>query len=143
MFEYHTPISQALFCLGLFFQVVKLGQGFVKYQVRRVLWNVFALVYVFMLSTIQIYNIYKGYIFFIVPLLCIRVNSWFIKGIYSLRPKSSEPIHKYLSDRDWLSVGVALPLTLIFTWFASGYLCGFQHLVCQQDQISLKVFDAK
>ena len=58
LFHYHNIISSILFMIGGSLLLIKLNRGFVKYQMRRTLWTTFSLIYVFMLSTVQIYNLY-------------------------------------------------------------------------------------
>jgi hypothetical protein len=58
LYEFHSLISSALFMVGGFLLMIKLNRGFVKYQMRRTLWTTVSLLYVFMLSTVQIYNLY-------------------------------------------------------------------------------------
>ena len=82
LYQYHTLFSSTLCLIGLFLLMIKLNRGFVKYQMRRTLWTTVSLLYVFCLSTVQIYNLYKGYIWVIVPLLSVRVNAWVIKLIH-------------------------------------------------------------
>ena len=58
LFHYHNIISSILFMIGGILLLIKLNRGFVKYQMRRTLWTTVSLIYVFMLSTVQIYNLY-------------------------------------------------------------------------------------
>lgn len=110
---------------------------------RRTLWTTASLLYVFMLSTVQIYNLYQGYIWVVVPLLSVRVNAWFTKMIHSSRSEKKTPIHKYLPTKDRTSVIVSFFLTGVFAFFLSGYFSEFQHLVCKQTELSLRFFEAK
>jgi len=82
--------------LGMLLLMIKLNRGFVKYQMRRTLWTTVSLCYVFMLSTVQIYNLYQGYIWVIVPLLSVRINALITKLIHENRSKKKTPILKYL-----------------------------------------------
>mgnify|MGYP001173820394 CR=1 FL=1 len=81
-YEYHSLISQIAIFFGIVFTVFKLNRGYVKHQLRRTLWTIVSLGYVFMLSTAQIYNLYEGYIWVIVPLTCVRFNGWITKQIH-------------------------------------------------------------
>ena len=67
--------------------MIKLNRGFVKYQIRRTLWTSVSLGYVFMLSTVQIYNLYQGYIWVVCPILCVRFNGFMIKLVYNNRSR--------------------------------------------------------
>ena len=58
LYHYHSLISSILFMIGGSILVIKLNRGYVKYQMRRTLWTTVSLLYVFMLSTVQIYNLY-------------------------------------------------------------------------------------
>jgi len=52
LYQYHALISQLFILLGLVITVFKLNRGFVKYQLRRMIWGFITLGYVFMLSTV-------------------------------------------------------------------------------------------
>ena len=129
--------------IGSFLMMVKLNRGFMKYQMRRTLWTTFSLLYVFMLSTVQIYNLYMGYIWVVVPLLSMRINSWITKLIHENRSEKKTPIHKFLPKSDSTSVIVSFLITGLFAFFVTGYLCKFGHLVCPMKEISLRPFDWK
>lgn len=58
LYQYHTFISSVFLLVGALILMIKLNRGYVKYQMRRTLWTTCSLLYVFMLSTVQIYNLY-------------------------------------------------------------------------------------
>ena len=120
LYQYHSLISQSLFFIGAFLTMIKLNRGFVKYQMRRTLWTMVSLGYVFMLSTVQIYNLYQGYIWVVCPILCVRFNGFMIKTIYNSRSQKHEPIHKFLPERDRTSIIIAFFATCVFAWWISG-----------------------
>ena len=96
-----------------------------------------------MLSTVQIYNLYQGFIWVVVPFTCVRFNGWVTKVIHLNRSKKQPPIHKYLPRKDRTSVIIACIMTALFAYVLTGYLCRFQHMVCQQQEITLRVFETK
>jgi len=142
-YMYHSLISQILVMIGTFLTVIKLNRGFVKYQLRRTLWSAVTLGYVFMLSTVQIYNLYQGYIWMVHPLLCVRANAWFAKYIHQNNKTREPPIHKYLPNHDPTSLLIAFILTGVFAFISAGHMSQYQHLVCKQDELSLRMFEAK
>ena len=85
LYQYHSLISSVLFMIGGFLLAIKLNRGYVKYQMRRTLWTTVSLLYVFMLSTVQIYNLYQGYIWVLVPLMSVRINTSATKLIHQNR----------------------------------------------------------
>ena len=143
LYQYHSLISQVSIMVGLMLTVVKLNRGYVKYQLKRTLWTISSLGYVFMLSTVQIYNLYQGYIWVVVPISCVRFNGWVTKQIHLNRSKKKAPIHKYLPKKDKTSIIVACILTGLFAYIITGYLCQFKHMVCQQKEIHTRKFEAK
>lgn len=125
LYKYHGLISSLLFMIGGFLLMIKLNRGFVKYQMRRTLWTTVSLIYVFMLSTVQIYNLYQGYIWVIVPLLSVRMNAWITKGIHMSRSQKKTPIHKYLPTADRTSVIISFFMTGLFAYWFAGYCIQF------------------
>lgn len=142
LYDYHSLISSVLFMIGLGILIIKLNRGYVKYQMRRTLWTTFSLLYVFMLSTVQIYNLYQGYIWVLLPLLSVRFNAWIIKLVHQNRSQKKTPIHKYLPSQDRTSVIFAFFMTGIFAFWLSGFCSQYQHLVCKQTELSLRLFEA-
>lgn len=102
------------------------------------MWSFVTLGYVFGLSMVQINNLYQGYIFVLCPLICVRTNAW-LKKIIS--PKKTMPWHQPRDD--YFGFLVALLLTGVCAFLISGVMCNYQHLVCKQDQLSLRFFETK
>ena len=78
----------------------------------------------------------------LIPLVCVRFNGFMIKLFNNCRPEKAEPIHKYLPERDLKSIGIALLATVFFTFWLSGLLCEYSHLVCKQTELTLKFFQS-
>lgn len=125
MFEYHSLISQALLFFGSCFLLFKLNRGFVKYQLRRTMWTFLILIYVFMLSTVQIFNLYTGLIWVLTPLLCVRFNILITKSIHDSRSQKPMSIHKYLPKFDKTSAFIAFIVTGFFAFIIVDYLSEF------------------
>ena len=106
------------------------------------MWSFVTLGYVFMLSTVQIYNLYSGYIFVLCPMLCVRFNT-FVKNqmFYSKTNNSFKP--KYQPRGDPFGFIVGFFATGVFAFLVSGIMCNYQHLVCKQDELSLRFFETK
>ena len=107
---------------------------------RRTIWTTLSLLYVFMLSTVQIYNLYQGYIWVIMPLLSVRLNAFFTKIIHLSRSRKKAPIHKLLPQKDRTSIIISFFVTGAFAFILTGYLCTYEHLVCQQNELFIKPF---
>lgn len=142
LYQYHSLIVQMLAIMAIFLLVVKLGQGYVKYQLKRMLWTLVTLGYVFMLSMIQIYNLYQGYIWVVCPLLCVRFNSFVNKNLHKVLPKA-KALHKFIPNTSTASFVCALFITGVFAFFASGWISQFNHVACRQDELNFRVFEAK
>lgn len=41
--------------------ILSLRKGFIKYQLRRLAWSLIVLVFIFVFSFVQIYNLFKGF----------------------------------------------------------------------------------
>jgi hypothetical protein len=108
--------------LGIAITILKLNRGYIKYQLRRQMWSFVALLYVFMVSTVQIYNLYQGYIFVLCPLICVRFNSW-IKNYHADRAKAVR--ESYLPRNDPLGFTIALVATAVFAFVISGVMCHY------------------
>jgi len=85
-YQYHGLICQLLVFIGICILFFKMNRGFVKYQMRRTVWSFAILIYIFMLSTVQIYNVYMGIIWVVVPLLSVRFNVFLTRQIHNYRP---------------------------------------------------------
>ena len=92
---------------------------------RRTLWTTVSLLYVFMLSTVQIYNLYQGYIWVLIPLLSVRINAWVIQLVHYNRSQKKTPIHKYLPTKDRTSVTVSFFVTGLFAYLMAGYFAQY------------------
>ena len=142
-YEYHSLIYSVLIFTGIMLTVFKLNRGFVKYQLRRQMWVFLTLIYVFMLSFVQIYNLYQAYIWVICPILCVRANAFVTKRIFMSMNQRKDSMHKYLPNQDLFSLTVGFITTGVFAFLASGFMCISQHLVCKQDELMLRVFETK
>ena len=121
LFEYHQPIRTAIILIGLVFYLISLKMGFVKYQLRRLAWSLIVLIFVFVFSFVQIYNLFKGFYWVVFPLLCVPANAAFASmvglaiGRTPLNRKSmpTKTVEGYIG-------GVIL--TGVFAYFVAGYL---------------------
>lgn len=100
-----------------------------------------------MLSTVQIYNLYIAYIWVIGPILCVRANSFVTKRIFMALSESKNyeknQVHKYLPNMDAFSLTVGFITTGMFAFLLAGVMCQSQHLVCKQDELTLRFFEMK
>ena len=62
------------------------------------MWVFITLGYVFMLSFVQIYNLYVAYIWVICPILSVRANSFVTKRIFNYSSLRKDSMHKYLPN---------------------------------------------
>ena len=132
-YEYHTGIVYLLAMIGFALTIMKCNRGYVKYQLRRQVFAFMTLLYVFVLSMAQIFNLYMGYIFFLCPILSVRFNLF-------LRDR----LLRRFSAEHWNFLFVCnLVATAIFCFVLSGILCDYQHLVCRQDELTLKLYVTK
>ncbi len=60
-------------------------------------WTAIALVFVFGLSFIQIYNLYKGVYWVLIPLLCIPINTFFASVTGKILGKT--PLNQHLPNK--------------------------------------------
>jgi phosphatidate cytidylyltransferase len=77
LYDYHKIISFGLFTFGILFFVWSLEKGSYRYQFQRFAWSMLALVFVFLIPTFILYNLYKGIYWFVFPQLCVIVNDIF------------------------------------------------------------------
>jgi hypothetical protein len=122
----HNFTAQIMTILGIFLTLIKLNRGFVKYQLRKQMYTLMALGYVFMLSTVQIYNLYMGYIWVICPLLSVRMNAFFTKLICGTRTTI-----KLDQRKDPLSLALSFILTGCFAFVLSGFLSDYPFFTCR------------
>ncbi len=118
-----------MYILGLASFLISMRRGFIKYQLRRFAWSGIVLVFVFVFSFVQIYNLFKGIYWVIFPLLCVPVNTALASlvgmgiGRTPLNRKSmpTKSVEGYIGG---------IVLTGIWAYFAAGYLAQFQYLIC-------------
>ncbi len=122
LYQYHSLISQIVIYFGIAITIMKLNRGYIKYQLRRQMWSFVALGYVFMISTVQIYNLYQGYIFVLCPLICVRFNSW-IKNYHAYKTKALKDY--YLPRNDPIGFIIALVATGVCAFIISGVMCHY------------------
>jgi phosphatidate cytidylyltransferase len=132
----HIFISQMMAMIGVLLTLIKLNRGFVKYQLRKQMYALIALGYVFMLSTVQIYNLYMGYIWVLCPLLSVRMNALFTKLICGTRT----PIKP---RKDPLSLALSFILTGCFAFVLSGVLSEYSFFTCRQQHLNMRPFEIK
>ena len=77
LYDYHKLISFGLFMFGILLFVWSLERGSYRYQFQRFAWSMLALVFVFLIPTFIMYNLYKGIYWFVFPQLCVIVNDIF------------------------------------------------------------------
>ncbi len=109
---------------GTVFFVISLKMGFIKYQLRRLAWSVIVLIFIFVFSFVQIYNLFKGFYWVIFPLLCVPVNTAFASLVGVFIGKT--PLNKKNMPSKTLEGYIGgIILTAIWAYFASGYFAQF------------------
>ncbi len=125
--------------LGACVFMFSLKRGFIAYQLRHLAWSVIVLLFIFVFSYLQIYNLFKGFYWVVFPLLCVPVNSALasLVGI----PFGRTPLNRKNMPTKTLEgyIGGIL-LTCIWAYYASGYLAQFQYLICSQTELSWHIF---
>jgi phosphatidate cytidylyltransferase len=103
--------------------------GFIKYQLRRLAWSFIVLVFTFVFSFVQIYNLFKGIYWVIFPLLCVPVNTTFAMMVGFFIGKT--PLNnKNMPTKTLEGYIGGIILTAIWAFYASQYLTKFQYLCC-------------
>jgi len=109
---------------GTVFFVISLKMGFIKYQLRRLAWSLIVLVFIFVFSFVQIYDLFKGFYWVIFPLLCVPINTAFASLVGVLIGRT--PLNKKSMPSKTLEGYIGgIILTAIWAYFASGYLAQF------------------
>ena len=96
----------------------------ISYQLRRLAWSLIVLIFIFVFSFVQIYNLFKGIYWIVFPLLCVPVNS----ALASLVGISfgNTPLNKKSMPTKTLEGYIGgIILTGIWAYFVSGYLAKF------------------
>lgn len=100
-----------------------------------------ALGYVFMLSTVQIYNLYMGFIWVICPLMCVRMNALFTKFISGGGSQTFKD--NRMVGKNPFSLIISFILTGIFAFILSGILSEYQFFTCRQQHLNMAPFEIK
>ena len=120
--------------------MLSLKRGFIGYQLRSLAWSVIVLIFVFVFSFIQIYNLFKGFYWVVFPLLCVPVNSALasLVGI----PFGKTPLNRKSMPTKTLEGYIGgIILTAVWAYFASNYLAQFQYLTCTQTGLYWSLFE--
>jgi phosphatidate cytidylyltransferase len=95
--------------------LINLKRGFSKALLRKVLWTIIVILFVFVFSFIQIYNLYKAVYWVVFPLLCVPVNGLFASIIGVTFGKT--PLNKNLPDKTLEGYLGGLLLTGLWAFF--------------------------
>lgn len=149
LFQYHDIVVIALIGIGFLLTIMKLNRGYIKYQIKRQMWSILMLAYMLLLLSVQIYNLYNGYIFVICPIMCLFINSVVKNRIFKGKAyreqliEAKENKREFQPRNDPIGFAVAFLATGVFAFVASGVMSSYQHLVCKQDELSLRFFEPK
>jgi phosphatidate cytidylyltransferase len=140
LFEYHQQMQSFVWLTGSVLFILSLKRGFISYQLRRLAWSLIVLIFIFVFSFVQIYNLFKGIYWIVFPLLCVPVNSALasLVGI----PFGNTPLNKKNMPTKTLEGYIGgIILTGVWAYFVSGYLAKFQYLYCTQTSLCWGIFE--
>lgn len=132
----HSFISFALFVVGFVFFVFTLRPGMYKLQFSMFSWTFLTLVIVVLQSTLILFNMYQGLIWFVLPAIIIISNdTWaYVWGkligrtaLIQLSPKKT-----------WEGFIGAFVSTCILAFFTARIMCNFPLLTCSQTRVTFE-----
>eukprot|EP00347_Sterkiella_histriomuscorum_P010057 403338851 len=139
LYQYRSLIGALSIMIGMIAFLVSLKKGITKIQLRKIAWTLIVLLFVFVFSFIQIYNLYKGIFWVIFPLICVPINS--LCSSFIGIPLGITPLNKNLPSKTLEGYIGGLILTCIFAFYVSDYMTNFYYMICPQTELSFALFE--
>lgn len=119
LYQYRPLIGTIMILIGSIAILISLKRGFSKAMLRKVLWSIIVILFVFIFSFIQIYNLYKAVYWVVFPLLCVPINGIFASLIGVSFGRT--PLNKNLPEKTLEGYIGGIVLTGIWAFFVSLY----------------------
>ena len=117
LYQYRPLIGSIMILIGSIAILISLKKGFSKALLRKVLWTLIVILFVFVFSFIQIYNLYKAVYWVVFPLLSVPLNGIFA-GLIGIS-LGKTPLNKNLPDKTLEGYLGGLVLTGIWAFFVN------------------------
>jgi len=121
LYQYRNLIETVLIIIGIIVFLMSLKRGISKPQLRKLGWTLLVLLFVFVFSFIQIYNLYKGVYWMIFPLLCVPINT-LASSIVGV-PLGRTELNRNLPTKTVEGYIGGVLLTCIWAYFVSESFC--------------------
>ena len=117
LYDYHNLLSFGLFIFGILLFVWSLERGSYRYQFQRFAWSMLALLFVFAIPTLSMYNLYKGIFWFVFPHLCVITNDIMAYVFGMLFGKT--PLIKLSPKKTWEGFIGGMVSSFVLAYFVS------------------------
>jgi len=146
--KYHGVWTFVLFSVVLIGTVANLKRKLIRYQVSHLSWSVTSIVLIVAQLKGTISNIYNGLFWFMMPAAAVVANDTFayLCGVTLGKRFVKQPFLPTLSpNKTWEGFVGALALTLLFSYFFSGFLARFDLMRCPVNSLYFtpRLFDGR
>lgn len=137
LFERHNWYSFVLYIIGLCAFVFNLRKGTLKYQFGQMTWIIMTLLITVVQCNFILKNIREGMIWLILPhslIVCNDIFAYFV-GISIGKRYIKRPLTILSPNKSWEGFIGALIITVLFSFFISGYLGNIERIRCPSFQL--------
>lgn len=138
LLEKNMMVSFSLYTVMMMGSVLSLRKGLFKYQITQYTWTMVTISIVVFQTQAAFQIIYAGLFWFVIPaslVICNDIMAYYCGQIFGRRLIR----RKFLElspNKTWEGFFGSAVCTLIFAFWFSRFLCGFQWMTCMPDKIT-------